>query len=948
MIEPSHVPPRTDDRSRLAGGAWSRPASPLRGRDDLVARLSASLTAAARGAGTLTVLRGTPGIGKTALLAGLLDSATRRGFRTMVVAPDVDSATTPLDALLDAALTASVPFVGRADIAPLQEHDHPQYWTRHLLSDALERAAAEHPVVVVVDDLQWLDAGSLAVLNMLVDALQDMPVSWVVATRGASERLGHRRLVDRAEAAGSLVDVLPLTSEAVAEITRDLLGHDAGPRLARELERADNVPLLVVELLRGLQEERLVETHGDVVDARDAAVPARFGASARERVALLSEPARQLVQIGSLLGREFRLVTVLDLMGGSALEIAPVLEELLTHDVLTDDGEMLAFRHDTLRESAEATIPPSLRRVLSREVVRRRLQAGETPAALARTVSTLAEPGDQESIDLLATAARDLAATDETEAARLAVQVAELSGDDPRLTPQVARLLPTIWYGGRPEEMRAIGLRLASTLAPEDTALLYLTMARLQVEADFHEAVRTCDLGLGLPGVSRATQASLLAVRALASANEADPVELHATLARARATADPEADGLALATVDACESVLVFNRGDLAAALALQESATDRLRDAGQDPSRWMPEGLWMAFMRNSLGQCDTSLALVDAGLQAALTARNVIAEAYWMMVRARALLDRGRLEEARIQSESVLDLGGELGLGDFANATAGIALFRIAVHTGDRAALERARPIVEALADGPAVTRAGRWALAVGAVDDDRLGDAFALTSTARASLGEPLPPMTTPVDYADDLDLAVLCLRAGSPDDARRVRDVAAERAARNPEVPLVTAVAHAVAGVVDDSEGPLLDAAQTLRGAERPLVLARVLEVLADVTPDHDRGVAALTEALGLYEDAGATRCVSRVLRALRDRGVRRRPRARAGENTLSLREQQVVERLAQGSTTQQVADNLLLSPHTVVTHIRHAYAKLGVSSRQELIAAVRAGEEVVGAP
>ena len=76
------------------------------------------------------------------------------------------------------------------------------------------------------------------------------------------------------------------------------------------------------------------------------------------------------------------------------------------------------------------------------------------------------------------------------------------------------------------------------------------------------------------------------------------------------------------------------------------------------------------------------------------------------------------------------------------------------------------------------------------------------------------------------------------------------------------------------------------------------------------------------------------MNRVLQSLRRRGVRRRAHAQGDPQMLSPREQQVLERVAAGATTQQIADALFMSPHTVVSHIRHIYAKSGVNSRKGL--------------
>ena len=77
-------------------------------------------------------------------------------------------------------------------------------------------------------------------------------------------------------------------------------------------------------------------------------------------------------------------------------------------------------------------------------------------------------------------------------------------------------------------------------------------------------------------------------------------------------------------------------------------------------------------------------------------------------------------------------------------------------------------------------------------------------------------------------------------------------------------------------------------------------------------------------------------ARVLAALRSLGVRRRPTQSRRSDLLSARETQVLEHLVRGATTQQIANALFVSPHTVVSHVRHIYAKLGVNSRKELVA------------
>jgi len=97
----------------------------------------------------------------------------------------------------------------------------------------------------------------------------------------------------------------------------------------------------------------------------------------------------------------------------------------------------------------------------------------------------------------------------------------------------------------------------------------------------------------------------------------------------------------------------------------------------------------------------------------------------------------------------------------------------------------------------------------------------------------------------------------------------------------------------------------------------------------------------EATTLFDDAGALREAERSRRHLRGVGVTVRAATAdtaasgaSGLPGLTAREAQVVERVAAGLTTQQIASDLFISTHTVTSHVRHVYTKWGVASRREL--------------
>ncbi|WP_431863231.1 AAA family ATPase [Microbacterium algeriense] len=916
-------------------GATETPASPLRGRASEVGAMLDAMTASMSGRGRPVLLRGRPGMGKTRILAELIAAAESRGWRTFTITPDVDSSAVPLGALLEAGRRSEPALIRDTDLRAALAGSEPQYWVTRLLADGLESAATDgEGVVVVVDDLQWLDASSLTVLVSLVRELGDQPIAWVLASRTGRARAAHSQSLHFLEANGVILDLSPVAATAARAIAADLAGGKPGPKLVDALQRTASVPLLIVEMMRGLREENLLVEEDGVVDAVTDAIPARFGASSRVRIEQLSPEALHFAQVASLFGRTFTLGNVLAATGQTAISSAPAIQQLLAGDFLVEDDDRMSFLHDTIREAAEATIPPALRRAMLREVVRLRIASGEPASAVAAALVETAYPGDRDSFDLIRRAAHQLASSDSAQAADLAEAALQLARHVPQFAEDAAEMLPYLWADGRHVTADAAAHDLTPYLSPQSRARSMLAVARRQTETSFDQAIATCDLALALPDIARQTRAELLAVRALNCANKADFVGLTETLARAREIADPATDHLALATVDATESVYALNSGRFDEAVRLIEAATSRVSEAGLDPARWLPEGLWAAFLHNSLGDPDRALAMVDAGLADSRRAHAVVAEAYWMMIRARVLYELGRLEDARVQAESVLSLSEELNLGDFAHATAGVVLFRIALHTGDVQARAQAGPIMTALAEGPGVTRAGRWMLTLSAIDRGQWAEAVQLADLAVQSLDQPIPAMTTPVDFADDLVLLDLALSTGDSSMAAAVAARAERRHRHNPRNPLAAAIAAAVQSRVSGEFAPASQAVSVLRELSRPLVLARVLEQCDAVDHEADRAVASLSEALAIYESLGAVRDASRVLQALRGRGILRRPRQLQKPQLLSAREQQVLDLVSDGATTQQIADALFMSPHTVISHIRHMYAKTGVNSRAEL--------------
>jgi DNA-binding CsgD family transcriptional regulator len=187
----------------------------------------------------------------------------------------------------------------------------------------------------------------------------------------------------------------------------------------------------------------------------------------------------------------------------------------------------------------------------------------------------------------------------------------------------------------------------------------------------------------------------------------------------------------------------------------------------------------------------------------------------------------------------------------------------------------------------------------------------------------------------------MAGLAARAGGHEQARLAARAAAILAERNPGVaPLRGAAAH-TRGLSGPDTGALRDAVRILAAGERPLATAAAREDLGRCLaagPARDEAIAALESAYATYRDANAHRDLARVRSALHALGVRKRQAAVArpdhGWASLTSGELAVVRVVAEGRTSREAAAQLYLSADTVNTHLRHAFAKLGIRSRVEL--------------
>jgi DNA-binding CsgD family transcriptional regulator len=942
-------------------GTTPAPASGLLEREVEIGRLADLLDESISG-GSVALVRGPAGIGKTALLRETVKAARDRG-RVVLEARGVELeralafgvarrlfeahlaglAATERDAILGGAAALAVPVVGSATaVAPSPREAsgavlHGLYWLAANL-------AARAPMVLAVDDAHWVDEATLRWLAYLGERLDDVPILLLLASRDGEPGDARviRSLAERQETA--VVVPAPLSVSAVTALAGVALdAPDAEVALACHHVTAGN-PFLISELLIALQETDSMPGSNPAATIEALSTDA-IARSVLPRLARLGPDATSVAKAAAVLGQDGSLAAI---AGVSGLDLAATTRAVdrLAHAQILAGSARFDFVHPMLRTTVYADLPPGERLRLHAAAAAELERTHARPAAIAAHLLEAPAAGSAGVVEILRVAAAEsLGFGDAVSAIRLLRRALD--------EPPAPSMQPTI----------LLELGTAEGLAADPAAIGHLDDA-LRVATD-PEVVARAARGLGdaLTRVGELGRAETVVAAAADRIRSAAPgpafrLDLEALLvARLDFASQP----------DARDRWSRFFRSPPPAG-----SEEARILDAVRsfaEAAGGAPSGRVERLAGRALGDGELLSAVgptssvFHSAVQALCLAERFELAAMWWERALEAARARGSVigygmaccyqagfislrlgdlvaaeDEARQAHEIAATHAQQLWL---AEATAHLAEILVA-----RGAIEEASQILATVPVPDPLPGRILFEPLIRAVAlrDAAVGETKSAIEGLR-TYGHRMKAWGSPDASAFEwrCTSAELLASAGNTEEALAIveREVVRAEAAGTPLALGMALRAQALAQPAGVDIVGLRRAEETLSATRGRLEHARTLVELGAAlrrSGQRTEARAPLAQAYDIAGRAGAAPLSERAHTELLACGARPRRTALIGADSLTASERRVADMAVRGKSNVEIAQTLFVTRKTVEKHLGNAYLKLGVTGRGDLAGAL----------
>jgi DNA-binding CsgD family transcriptional regulator/tetratricopeptide (TPR) repeat protein len=888
-------------------------------------------------AARVLVVRGDAGLGKTTLLADLADHAAPAGWRVLRATGSISESALSLAGLHQLLR----PIMAQADSLPHSQRS--AIFTAFGLAVSggptdplllclacltlLSEESARQPLLLAVDDAQWIDQSTLNVLGFLSRRLAEDRVALAVATR-AQVPAGF-------DLDCPVLELPPLSQRHAHQLLDRQPIPPLGSARAAVLEQATGNPLALVELARAVAADPAAARGWK---AQSLPLTERlersFTASART---LPADTQQALVLIAAAGDGDMNLTYLSGTLGLSEAVWAPAEAARL---VQVTEGS-LTFTHPLIRTAVYQAAPAAVRSAAHR--------------ALA---DALHDRPDRQAWQLAAAAT----GPDEAVAQRLE-SIAEQALQQGRYDTataawqRAAELTPSHQAAG------ALLAQAANAASGAGQVDLATSLARRVLELTDDPVIRgqargTAGMSLIMTGQRHAQIVTLMSDLAL-ELTAANPLSWGVACAAATAAYYSGEDALRARVLD---MIGTLNGGPLSWATRPGEAVAVRVYKlwvgAALQPRTDRPAKLGALLDLSSTTAADVTLQLWLAAAalvldEPRLTARlrdlaeqapSLLSNGASLMILIIALTDVGRWDEALELSARARAIGSVYHE-PMVGATAAVTSAYIAACRGDTQTAAADAASVLAMADPSSTSTLAVRAIHVtgmAAAMNDQHEEAFAQLSRLVTADGGP-------AHYREGIyglmDLADAARRTGRGQEGARLVESAFDHidGTLPPRLLQVRALCRALLTDEDHAEHYFLEALAVAGGEHLPFERARVELAYGQWLHREKRDKDArphLNAAARAFRQLAATPWEEMAQREQRAAGVRLSGSPGDAMAGLSPSERQVVLLAAEGLTNPEIGARLFLSPRTVGSHLYRSFAKLGITSRHQLTAVIQA--------
>lgn len=880
----------------------------LVGRSAERARLDA-FGAAARHQVQALLLWGEPGIGKTALWGYAVHRARADGLHVLVARPAEDDLRLTLGALGD--LFADTPL----DIDALAGAD--ALARGRAVVSAIRALTATAPVLIAIDDLQWLDPESAQVLRSALRRMDSDPVGLVATIRADAphDPLETIRLLPPGRSTS--ITVGPLGLEDTRSLLRPFVAGIPRPVLRRVHELSGGNPLYAIELARSLPTGRWPEPD-------DIHPPRTIGAAIATRVDDLPVEVQRCLAVTAALGR----ATLRDVREAlPEVRLADVLAVARAADLLVVEGDRVRFTHPLVASAAYDRIEP-----LQRHELHARLAtlAHDEDARARHLALAGGEPDEAVAADLERAARRATDRGDHQLAAGFASHALQATPDTDTTARLRRALLEIESRHGAGEVSRALALAeelLADTPRGPDRARVLVAWSYMEDEETVEDRL--------VEALDDAGDDDALRGEVLERLVRSGPPATHEAIARLE-------EAVAIAARAGDGPLLVRSRARLGHAYAFAGTPRPDIMAQAVEAYEALGERLFpipatfLAKHRMWQGDLAGARAILDSREADSGTDGHELHRLQSLLDRSLLACVSGDLAEAASVSQAGLEAATD------AEDTWSTFLFEsvgsmVAVWMGDALrATETLRRLVGGRTPRSSAQVAGRchWLLGLLALSQGAARQALTECRTALEVLEDAgiRHPGAEPV-----LPDAVEAAAGADEPVARELLERLEARVAPlgSPWLEALTIRARAVVrlhgGGAEDMAGALRDAVVSLDATGHRPDAARTRFVLGRVllrAGQRTAAAEALADALARFEAMGAqswaAQCRAELERVAPGRAT----------GVLTPTEERLARLVADGASNKEIASAMFLSVATVEAHLTRIYRKLDMRSRSEL--------------